>query len=797
MNEGDGRALRYSWTASGSDEPSERFKMLVGTLEDAVFELDGDDRLVAVNDALVAQTGYESSALFGEDASTLVAEQDETAFVESLAALRSASSDDPSTFDVRVDSPTGDRVHWSVQLAAVDEREDDERVVGVARDVTAERARAEERRKYEHILETVQDGVYVVDTNGRFTLVNDAFVDFFGYERETLLGEHVSTVVDDEIAERAADRAAALEADRAEDPLLEADVETATGEALTAVASFGILPGEDDRFHRVGVVRNVTERRARERALEESERRYRTLVENFPEGAVGLFDEDFRFTAVGGELMTEIGTNPAERVGEYVFDLYPEDVVREIRPYFEGAIAGEKHSFEIQYRGRDLLAHTLPVSGDDEVFGGMLVVQDISERRERERELSEERERLAAVNNLHEVALEVNRALARQRSREQIEAAVCEHLGSSDSYTFAWVGSLEREGVGADERTRVVPSSATDESMTLEAFDVDLDAPVEEMGPDERAMATGTVQVSSTVSAAPADGFWRAHAEEMDVVAVASVPVRFEDEPFAVLNVYTDREDAFGEVERGVLTQLGEIMGLAMAAAARAETVAWERERFELLNRLIRHNLLNSLNVVGARLELLEGHVDEAVLGHLETVQVRTREMTRVVETIRHVMQAIGDENHELEPVALGSMVAEQVERARSSYPAASFEVCGDLNEVGPVMADELLGEVLENLLSNAVEHNDADEPRVRVGVSSSDRAASVWVADDGPGVSAEMRERLFEKGERRFDSPGSGFGLYLVREIVHAYDGVVEVEASEMGGARFEVTLPTPDDAT
>jgi PAS domain S-box-containing protein len=222
------------------------------------------------------------------------------------------------------------------------------------------------------------------------------------------------------------------------------------------------------------------------------------------------------------------------------------------------------------------------------------------------------------------------------------------------------------------------------------------------------------------------------------------------------------------------------------------EQLEHERERLEYVNRLLRHNLLNSLNVVHARTNLLEGHVDEEARPHLETASSRLDEMIDFVETMRSLMHILVDDDHDSEPIALADVLADEVEKLREAYDV-------DVHAAVPavdVAADELLPEVFENLLVNAVQHNDADQPAVFVDVAV-DRAngeATVSVADNGTGVDAEMRDGLFEKGEKGFDSPGTGFGLYLVRETVDAYGGDVELVDDEHSGATFAVTLPLAD---
>jgi PAS domain S-box-containing protein len=142
--------------------------------------------------------------------------------------------------------------------------------------------------------------------------------------------------------------------------------------------------------------------REKRELVEATRRRYETLVQNFPNGAVGLVDQDLRYTAVGGELLDEAGVDPDDRVGRRVHDIYPDDLVEAIEPQLEAALDGETRSFDAEYHDRHLSAQTLPVRGaDGDVDAGMLVVQDVTERTENRRKLEESEHRYRAlVENL-------------------------------------------------------------------------------------------------------------------------------------------------------------------------------------------------------------------------------------------------------------------------------------------------------------------------------------------------------------------------------------------------------------
>jgi two-component system, OmpR family, sensor histidine kinase BaeS len=116
--------------------------------------------------------------------------------------------------------------------------------------------------------------------------------------------------------------------------------------------------------------------------------------------------------------------------------------------------------------------------------------------------------------------------------------------------------------------------------------------------------------------------------------------------------------------------------------------------------------------------------------------------------------------------------------------------------KAAPVHADaSRLQQVVDNLLSNALRYTDAGGS-VRLAVRAGRDHAALEVVDTGIGILPEDQPKVFERfwrsdRSRSRATGGSGIGLAVVREIVEAHDGCVELESSLGRGTRFRITLP------
>jgi len=213
-----------------------------------------------------------------------------------------------------------------------------------------------------------------------------------------------------------------------------------------------------------------------------------------------------------------------------------------------------------------------------------------------------------------------------------------------------------------------------------------------------------------------------------------------------------------------------------------------ERARVEFLNRLLRHNVLNGMNLVLAKLDALEPALPDEHRDSLDVARHRSEEIVDLIQTARRLATDVAAEVDD-RAIRVCDPLTDAVESVRQSYPDATVEC--DLPEDGAwVHADGMLETVFDHLLTNAAEHNDADVC-IAVGVAADPEAVTVTVADDGEGMPPERLAQLFEDEEFTHTRDWGGFGLSIVHALVTEYDGDVWAEANEPSGTAVHVELP------
>jgi PAS domain S-box-containing protein len=230
----------------------------------------------------------------------------------------------------------------------------------------------------------------------------------------------------------------------------------------------------------------------------------------------------------------------------------------------------------------------------------------------------------------------------------------------------------------------------------------------------------------------------------------------------------------------------------------RTEQLERRTEQREFFNSVLRHDVLNGMNVIRGRSEyLVDALQDEPEREQAETIRKWAEEINEVIEHVRSILQTIGTQGkQDLEAVDLEPLVTTEAERVAAASPDTSVDV-----EVPPgltVRANDLLSTVISNLLTNAVEHNDSDGLTLRVTAEADGDTVLLRVADTGEGIPDDRKDAVFDRGEStRNGTERGGLGLYMVQTLVTTYGGEVWIEDNDPTGTVVCMVLPAGGDAS
>lgn len=227
---------------------------------------------------------------------------------------------------------------------------------------------------------------------------------------------------------------------------------------------------------------------------------------------------------------------------------------------------------------------------------------------------------------------------------------------------------------------------------------------------------------------------------------------------------------------------IGYSRGQSREAEQKSTRLERQQDRIEFLNHLLRHNVLNKVAIIKGHAELLETEydIDDPAL---ETILDQSEDVSELVENVR-VLVASFTSKSDLHPVDLSAALREEVESLAQSFGGA--EVDADVPGGLVVEADGLLRYTFENVLHNAVQHNDAETPTVEVTAERRGETVAVTVADNGPGI-----PQAVEDGVNDGEVTGNhGVGLYLVETLVTEYGGAMDIDDNVPRGARVTLTF-------
>ncbi|RDI72211.1 PAS domain-containing protein [Halopelagius longus] len=725
-------------SAIENQQTKSELEEIYGRISDAFFALDEEWRFTYVNEQAHELINPHGRTLLGEDIWDVFPAATERKFKpeyeramyeqETVAFEEYYPEPLDSWFEVRAyPSETGLSVYF--------------------RDTThrkkRERELEETERRFEAIFEDPNILVGLLDTDGTVLDINRTAMEYIDADLEEVTGEPFwetpwwgdGDEVQADVKEWTERAASGEYVD------FEADLSHPSGERYAISGVFRPVTNDDGDVVSVIVSdRDVTERREYERQLEESERRYRTLAESFPNGIVTMYGDDLRYTLAEGRAFEYLPVSKDDLEGRTPREVWGEEVGSQLGPALRDALDGEERAVEVSYVDREWVVYAVPITDTDgNVFAGMTMAQDITDRKEYERRLAESERRY--------------RTLA-----EHFPNGAVGVYDRDLRYTLT-AGRLLGEKL---------PTSDVLEGQRMP--DVFPEHTVDDLEPLFRsAVEEGETDNTTTEFGGRNWQVWVTPLRDVD------------GDVFAGLSF---TQDITEQVERE--RQLEELI----------EKLEESNERLEQFAYAASHDLQEPLRMVSSYLRLLErryeGALDEDGEEFLEYAVDGADRMREMIDALLKYSR-VETKGDPLEPIELDEVLDDvftdlqlHIEETGADITAESLpRVEGDANQ---------LRQLLQNLLDNALTYSGEEPPRVEITTRRSDGKWVISVSDNGVGIDPEDTDTIFEVFQRlhgREEHPGTGIGLALCERIVERHGGDIWVESEPGEGSTFSFTLP------
>jgi two-component system, cell cycle sensor histidine kinase and response regulator CckA len=482
------------------------------------------------------------------------------------------------------------------------------------------------------------------------------------------------------------------------------------------------------------------------------EEEHRVLLDHLPDSLVMVLDTELRYVHVN-RVLDGLGWVPEDLVGKTIDEVLPNrpDVVATYR----AALAGERQSVDYtsQNGERDFWLQVVPLRRDSEIFGVMAIAYDVTERRSTSRQLRQATEEFESAFRHSAIGM----ALVDLDGRWlRVNKSVCE-----------LVGYREHELLSLSFQDITHPS--------------DLDAD----------LAFLTRLIAGEIDSYQMEK--RYIRKDGSIVPVLLSVSLIRDEDGAPLRFVSQIQDRTNDAQRREL-----------------EKELAERRRADSLNVLaggVAHDFNNLLVGILGHTSMALGEASEgsAVHRHLEQIESSARAVAAITE---QMLAFSGNAWRELDDVDLGEHARELHERFRSSRVAVTVQLSAapDLPRVRADLSQ--LRRITANLVDNALEalgeaggtvsistgalhvtRMALDSYSIGVGASPG-LFAYLDVADDGAGMSEDVRQRMFEPFfTTKFQ--GRGLGLAAVEGLVRGHGGAIAVQSAPGSGTRVRILFP------
>jgi PAS domain S-box-containing protein len=194
-------------------------------------------------------------------------------------------------------------------------------------------------------------------------------------------------------------------------------------------------------------------------------------------------------------------------------------------------------------------------------------------------------------------------------------------------------------------------------------------------------------------------------------------------------------------------------------------------DTLRLLNKILRHDVLNNLMVISANIELVKTEDKDKINKTLEYVNKSAGLINRMKELESLVSTGFELKGYEIRPI---------LKEISKNYAGIKFIIKGN----STILADDALNSVFDNIVRNAVIHGNTD--KIVIKITSNNKHCEIKFYDYGEGIPNNIKNKIFDEGFSYGANKGTGLGLYIVKKTLERYGANIEVEDNLPKGATF-----------
>ena len=309
-----------------------------------------------------------------------------------------------------------------------------------------------------------------------------------------------------------------------------------------------IFNTEGQSVQLIGSVQDITERKISEKTLLESEEKYRSLVENSPDGVVIYIDDRIAF--INGEGIRLLNAKSKEEIiGKPVLQfVHPDCIEFIIRKMTE--VVKENYvstTFEVRFLDVNGVPFDVEVKGIPTTYEHknaiQILVHDITLRKQTSLELNK-------INRVYALISQINNLIIRTRSQEELFQEICNIAVDFGKFRMSWIGLLND-----DHLIKTAAFAGYEKGyFTKNVITTSLDAP-EGNGPTGTAMREGRTVICNDISKDPLMKPWREDALERGYFSVISIPIIVRSKIIGAFNLYAEESNFFSSEEEITLLE--------------------------------------------------------------------------------------------------------------------------------------------------------------------------------------------------------------------------------------------------